>query len=111
MLVSTQLKTAVSETQRLTFIDLAPNTRGLLNPLECLEILGYLPIPAYLGEVEWNLEYAEAVRLGEVAGISFEEVVAKCETKQRMAKAKTQAWIDQVLELFGEQEGSKTIKS
>ncbi len=79
----------LSETQRVTLIDLAPNTRGLLNLVGFLELLGHLPIPAYLGEVEWNLEYAEAVRLGEVAGISFEGVVAKCETKQRMAKAKT----------------------
>lgn len=101
----------LSEKQIVTLIDLAPNTRGFLNPEEFLDLFSALPLPAYLGQVEWNEEYAEAVRKGLIEGVTFEGVVAKSTTKQRMAKAKTQAWIDRVIKEFGAEEGAKIIKS
>ncbi len=101
----------LNERQKVTLIDLAPNTRGFLNPSEFLDLFSQLPLPAYLGQVEWNEEYAEAVRQGLIEGITFEGVVAKHTTKQRMAKAKTQAWIDRIFKEFGEVEGAKIIKS
>lgn len=101
----------LNEQQKVTLIDLAPNTAGFLNPQEFLDLFSSLPLPAYLGKVEWNVEYAEKVRQGLIEGISFEGVVAKHVTKQRMAKAKTQAWIDRVIREFGEVEGSKIINS
>lgn len=87
------------------------NTRGFLKPAEFLDLCSNLPLPKFLGEVEWNEEYAEAVRKGSVEGISFEGVVAKSTTKQRMAKAKTQAWIDRVIKEFGQEEGTKIVNS
>ena len=101
----------LSEKQRVTLIDLAPNTRGFLNPKEFLNLFSSLPLPKYLGEVEWNEEYAEAVRNGAIENITFEGVVAKSTIKQRMAKAKTQAWINRVIQEFGEVEGAKIVKS
>ena len=101
----------LSEQQKVTLIDLAPNTRGFLKPEEFLDLFSALPLPAYLGQVEWNEEYAKAVRKGLIEGITCEGVVAKSATKQRMAKAKTQAWIDRVMKEFGEVEGAKIIKS
>lgn len=53
----------------------------------------------------------EQVRQGGIKGISFEGVVAKAETRQRMAKAKTQAWIDRVIQEFGPEKGADMIKS
>lgn len=101
----------LTEQQKVTLIDLAPNTRGFLKPAEFLDLCSNLPLPKFLGEVEWNEEYAEAVRKGSVEGISFERVVAKSTTKQRMAKAKTQAWIDRVIKEFGQEEGTKIVNS
>ncbi|MBE9118672.1 hypothetical protein IQ249_22540 [Lusitaniella coriacea LEGE 07157] len=101
----------LSEQQRVTLIDLAPNTRGFLNPEEFLDLFSTVPLPKYLGQVEWNEDYIDAVRQGLIEGITFEGVVAKSATKQRMAKAKTQAWIDRIMQEFGEVEGAKIIKS
>ena len=92
-------------------IDLAPNTRGFLNPLEFLDLFSDLNIAKYLGEADWNEDYIEAVRTGLVEGITFEGVVAKAENKQRMAKAKTQKWIDKVIAEYGEVKGGEIIKS
>jgi len=101
----------LNEAHTITLLDLAPNTRGLLNPLEFLEWFNDLEIARYLGQVEWNEAYIEAVRAGSIQGVTFEGVVAKAEDKQRMAKAKTQAWIDRVMAEYGEVEGSKIVNS
>ena len=101
----------LNEKQTISMIDLAPNTRGFLNPLEFLELFNDLNIASYLGEADWNEDYIEAVRTGLVEGITFEGVVAKAENKQRMAKAKTQKWIDKVIAEYGEVKGAEIIKS
>ena len=101
----------LNEKQTISMIDLAPNTRGFLNPLEFLDLFNDLKIATYLGEADWNEDYIEAVRAGLVEGMTFEGVVAKAENKQRMAKAKTQKWIDKVIAEYGEVKGSEIIKS
>ena len=101
----------LNEKQTISMIDLAPNTRGFLNPLEFLDLFNDLKIATYLGEADWNEDYIEAVRAGLVEGMTFEGVVAKAENKQRMAKAKTQKWIDKVIAEYGEVKGGEIIKS
>ena len=101
----------LNDVHKVTLIDLAPNTRGFLTPQEFLDLFSFLPLPKFIEKVQWNEEYAEAVRKGLISGIAFEGVVAKHESKQRMAKAKTQLWIDRIMNEFGEAEGGKIIKS
>ena len=101
----------LNDVHKVTLIDLAPNTRGFLKPEEFLDLCSGVPTPKLIDRVQWNEEYAEAVRKGLIFGITCEGVVAKHEIKQRRAKAKTQFWIDRVLTEFGEEEGGKIIKS
>ena len=101
----------LNDIHKVTLIDLAPNTRGFLNPQEFIDLCSGVPTPKLIDRVQWNEEYIEAVRKGLISGITAEGVVAKHESKQRRAKAKTQVWIDRVISEFGEIEGGKIIKS
>lgn len=90
---------------RVYLIDAAPHRKGILPPKEYLDLFGHLEAKAaYLGRRRWDAEFVQAVKNGEVEGITFEGVVGKALIGKRivMAKAKTQAWIDRVMEKFGD---------
>jgi hypothetical protein len=87
---------------RLTLFDVVPHKDGLLAPKRFLKLFGHLPVPSYLGEVGWTRDYVSRVRDGTVPGITFEGVVGKSSDGKVMAKAKTQAWINRIKELYGE---------
>jgi hypothetical protein len=97
---------------RLTLFDVAPHKKGILGPRRFLKLFGHLPTPTYLGEIKWTRDYVSRVREGAVEGITFEGVVGKAGDghDQVRAKAKTQAWIDRVKVLYGE-EAEKIINS
>ena len=71
-------------------------------------------IPNFLGRIHWTRGFVEEVRVGkDPAGITFEGVVGKAGEGHKliMAKAKTQAWINKVLERHGAEYGQKIINS
>ena len=101
--------------KHLTVFDVAADKKGILPPKEFLKrFAGYVSTPAFLGRVQWTRGYVEKVRRGEVEGITFEGVVGKSAISKHeivRAKAKTQAWIDKVLEIHGKERGEKIIAS
>jgi hypothetical protein len=98
------------EPKRLTILDVAPHKQGILGPRDFLDLfLGrwFLPerfeVPRFLGITRWTRGYVDSVRRGDVEGVTFEGVVGKAGEghHQIRSKAKTQAWIDQVLARHG----------
>lgn len=101
------------EPKKLTLFDANPYKKGILGPKRFLDLFGHLEIPKFLGRVRWTRGYVERVRLGQVEGITFEGVVGKGGDGHKlvMAKAKTQAWVNKVLEKYGILEGQKIVDS
>jgi hypothetical protein len=97
----------------LTIIDADIYKKGMMEPKEFLKAFSHLDIPQFFGVYKWNREFTELVRQGKLKGITFEGVVGKMHHKNKivMRKAKTQAWIDAVLEKYGIIEGQKIIDS
>ena len=93
-----------SDPKFLTVFDAAADRGGFIPPNDFRNIFeDKVPTPKYLGTVHWTRGYVEDVRLGKVDGITFEGVVAKAGSRHDIvrAKAKTQAWIDRVMEIHG----------
>lgn len=103
-----------NDPKRLTLFDAAVDKKGFLGPAEFRKTFEDVVDSArFLGRVNWTRGYVEQVRQNEVEGITFEGVVAKAGLKHDIvrAKAKTQSWIDRVLEVHGELQGQKFIES
>lgn len=96
----------------LSLFDVDVYKQGLVDPKEFLKLFGALNTPAYLGKLRWTRGLVQAVRNGEVP-VTFEGVVGKSKSgrKRVMAKAKTQAWVDRVIERYGQIEGKKLVES
>ena len=101
------------EPKSLTPIDVSVYKKGFLSPDLFLGLFADLADLGYLGKVQWTEEYVQRVRDGLVEGITFEGVVGKAGGghKRVMVKAKTQAWIDKVIEVFGHEKGLKLVNS
>lgn len=98
----------------LTVFDASVDKKGFLNPTAFRRLFeDNVPTARFLGTVNWTRGYVERVRQGDVEGITFEGVVAKAGTKHDIvrAKAKTQRWIDRVIEIHGTTAGTKLIES
>lgn len=98
----------------LTLFDVAVNKQGFLNAPTFRRLFeDKVPTARFLGLVNWTRGYVERIRKGEVEGITFEGAVAKAGTKHDIirAKAKTQAWIDRVIEIHGLTAGTKLVNS
>jgi hypothetical protein len=97
----------------LSLLDLSPYKRGLVRPPDLLEWCGHLELPRFLGEMRWTHELIEEVRQGKLKGVTFEGIGGKAleGTPRRMGKAKTQHWIDRVLELYGPERGRELVES
>jgi hypothetical protein len=97
----------------LTVFDAAADRSGFLLPQDFRKVFeDRMPTPKFLGTVNWTRGYVEDVRLGKVDGVTFEGVVAKAGTRHDIirSKAKTQAWIDKVIEIHGAS-GEKIVNS
>jgi hypothetical protein len=99
----------------LTVIDVALHKKGILPPKEFLKLFDEVG-PYYLGYVNWNAEFLQQVRDGEIDRMSFEGVIGKGTTGKKgkeivMRKFKTKRWIDAVIELYGEKEGRRIVSS
>ena len=101
------------EPKSLTPIDVSVYKKGFLSPDLFLRLFADLADLGYLGKVQWTEEYVQRVCDGLVEGITFEGVVGKAGGghKRVMVKAKTQAWIDKVIEVFGHEKGLKLVNS
>jgi hypothetical protein len=100
----------------LTLFDACVDKKGFLGPVDfrrTFEDKLICPTARCLGQVNWTRGYVDLVRQGVIEGITFEGVVAKAGTKHDIvrAKAKTQAWIDKVIEVHGEVAGRKLVES
>lgn len=98
----------------LTVFDVAGPDDEILSPQDFRKLFeDVVPTARYLGRVNWTRGYVDLVRSGQVEGITAEGVVAKLWTRREIvrAKAKTQAWIDQVMARHGETEGLKLVES
>ena len=102
------------DTKYLTVFDAAANKQGFLGPRAFRETFeGVVETPRFLGIENWTRGFVECVRLSQVEGITFEGVVAKAGIKHDIvrAKAKTQAWVDEVIRVHGEMAGRKLVES
>ena len=99
------------DNKKLTVIDVAPYKQGILPPKEFLNLFGEYG-PKYFGIINWTRGFVKEVRNGNL-DTTFEGVVGKNidGNKIVMYKAKTQKWIDAVLQLYGQEEGKKIIES
>jgi len=99
--------------KKLTLFDVNPYKKGILGPRQFLDLFDGLPISRLLGRIKWTRGFVEEVRLGKIPNITFEGVVGKGGKGHDlvMAKAKTQAWTDKVMEKFGMLEGQKILVS
>lgn len=102
-----------NDPMQLTLFDICPDKRGIAGPVTFLKLCADLPIPRYLGEVNWTREFVERVWRGEIEGVTLEGVVGKAGERHKlvMAKAKTKAWIETVYSRFGPEEGKKIVES
>jgi len=97
----------------LTLFDVSPLRKGILPPAEFMKLFENLEIPKFLGIENWNREYADKVRNGEVEGVTFEGVVAKGVVNRKliMEKAKTRAWIEKVKALHSPEIAKAILES
>ena len=94
-------------------IDVAPYKRGILPTDEFLDLFHHIQWrPMFLGIHEWNADFITRIREGRLVGVTFEGVVGKAEIDKKiiMEKAKTHAWIDKVLDRYGDK-GKAIVES
>ena len=86
------------DTMALYLLDAAADRQGIIGPGRFLEVFAGLPMPAYLGSLEWGPTFAAQVAASELPGMSFEGVVGKAgdHHQLRFVKTKSRAWIDAV---------------
>lgn len=107
---------APGDPKHLTLFDVNPYKKGFLGPKQFLDTfgdLGFPKVPKYLGRMNWTRGFVDRVRQRQIEGITFEGVVGKAGERHKivMAKAKTQAWVNKVLEKYGIEEGQKIVNS
>ena len=92
----------------LTVFDIAADKKGILGPKEFRRrIEGNVETPKCIEICNWTRGYVDRVRKGQVE-CAFEGVVGKAGSGH---KAKTQAWVDKVLEIHGAEAGQKIVNS
>ncbi len=103
-----------SDPKRLTLFDVAPDGAMMAPSVFRFTFEGVVPTARCIGQVNWTRGFVERVYKGEVGGITFEGVVAKA-TRRRgdilRAKAKTQKWIDAVIQRHGAEAGRRLVES
>lgn len=98
----------------LTLFDVDVYRKGFLGPKAFLEHFeGIVETPYFFGVHEWTRDFVEQIRRGDFhENMSLEGVVGKAGSGHNIvrAKAKTQAWIDAILERYGE-DGKAIVES
>jgi hypothetical protein len=100
--------------KHLTLFDAAVDKKGILGPRDFRKLFeNNVETAAFLGIHNYTRGFVESVRLGQVEGITFEGVVAKAGEGHHLvyAKAKTQQWIDKVLQIYGAKQGQQLVDS
>ena len=103
-----------TEEFHLTLLDVSPYKHGLMGPKEFVQMFdGKVGIPQLICVSNWNHRIIEMVRDSMLQGITFEGVVGKAVVKNQvvMAKAKTQKWLDAIMEKYGVIKGTVIINS
>ena len=97
----------------LTPIDVAIYKRGLLATDCFVEKFGGEFDLGYLGQQTWDEEFVDAVRASTFEGMSFEGIVGKAGSshKRKAIKLKSKAWVEKVIQQYGEVAGQKIIAS
>ena len=97
----------------LTPIDVAIYKRGLLATDCFVEQFGGKFDLGYLGQQTWDRQFVDSVRASKLAGMSFEGVVGKAGSghKRKSVKLKSKAWVEKVIQQYGEVAGQKIIAS
>lgn len=98
----------------LTVFDAVPNKQGFMGPKEFLQTFSdKVLIPKFFGIHNFTRGLVDRVRSGEFEGPTFEGIVAKAGTKHDIVrgKAKTQRWIDRVIEIHGTEKSKQIIES
>lgn len=97
----------------LTLFDVNVHKKGLVAPREFIKIFKNVDIPNIVCECNWTRGFVERVRGGEIDGITLEGVVGKSGSGHhlKMAKAKTQKWIDLVKSRYTAEEAEKILNS
>lgn len=106
---------AAADPKFLTVFDAAPEGE-MLGPTEFRKTFaGVVDTAPYLGTMHWTRGLVELIRRGELPGMPFEGAVGKMQLGRGgeivRAKAKTQAWIDRVMEIHGPEQGRRLVAS
>lgn len=93
----------------VTLFDIAIHQKGLLPPDQFLVLAQGLPQPTLLHQGHITPDFAEAVKAGHLAGVTFEGVVGKGPFSQKVGgpvqfKIKTQAWLNRLKVVCGDDE-------
>jgi len=97
----------------LTPIDVAIYKKGLLATDSFVEKFGGKFDLGYLGEQTWDGQFVDSVRASTFEGMSFEGVVGKTGNghQRKAIKLKSKAWVEKVIQQYGEEKGQKIIAS
>lgn len=98
----------------LSLLDVAVNNKGLMGTKTFLDTFyDKVETPKYLGKVNWTRGFVARVRENAFEGVTFEGVVGKAGDghHQIRSKAKTQIWVDAILNRYGTLEGGKIVNS
>lgn len=101
------------DTHVLTPIDVAIYKKGLMDTVSFIDKFGDKFDLGYLGERTWDSTFVQSVRDSELDGMSFEGVVGKAGSghKRSAIKLKSKAWINKVIQRYGEEKGRKIVES
>ncbi len=82
----------------ITLIDVNPYKKGILVPVDFIELFGHLDIPIVCYQGYVSTELFDGVKQSTFPGMTFEGVVCKGEEDGRivMFKIKSQAWLDKL---------------
>lgn len=99
----------------LTLFDAAPEGK-MLGPVDFRRTFeDKVETAPYLGTMNWTRGQVEQIRRGELPGLTSEGAVGKAYERRGSeivrAKAKTQAWIDKILQVHGAECGARLIDS
>jgi hypothetical protein len=102
--------------KHISIIDIAPHKKGILGPVEYLRLMRDFRYPLsaqFIGKERWTRSFVQRVRDGEITGVTLEGVVGKGGEGHglKMAKAKTQKWVDLVRAKHAPDEAERIINS
>jgi hypothetical protein len=97
----------------LTPIDIAIPKKGLMSADDFVQNFNDTFDLQYLGMQTWDSAFVESVQSSALTGMAFEGVIGKngAGHKRLSIKLKSDAWIEKVLNKYGEEQGRKIVES